>query len=132
MGPISKFKVGDKVRIKKDSDFSSQEKHGVGTISGKGYLGWWTVDFKDGYENSYRDTDIYKVGKDDKPTPVQFILKYMRDEDPFEEFESKKDLNKRIKELLEDRDVREDSMEVFEVKKHFKVKVNKSVRLVKV
>jgi len=65
------LKKGDKVRIKKSSDFIHQNK-GIGRITNIpeiiSNIGWVKVKFEDGYDNSYpiRDLDLVKELKEPK------------------------------------------------------------------
>jgi hypothetical protein len=56
-----KFKVGDRVRIKKGSRyFYDQGKHGIGTIKNKTEGendGYWDIEFDDGYHNCYSEDE---------------------------------------------------------------------------
>ena len=54
------FKVGDKVKIRKTSDFYSQNIFD-GNIIGKDDMGWWRVEFDDGYKNTYETHDLESV-----------------------------------------------------------------------
>lgn len=52
------FKVGDKVRIKKDSEFADQSS-AVGTITSEPNPGgWMNVEFEDGVDDNYREEDL--------------------------------------------------------------------------
>lgn len=49
------MKVGDKVRLRKDSQYYSQAPNLVGTIMQVSVeIGWCQVKFENGYENGYR------------------------------------------------------------------------------
>ena len=56
-----KFKIGDEVMIKKDSEyFNLQGHHGIGTITHASYNNEYEygVRFKDNYSNEYREEDL--------------------------------------------------------------------------
>ena len=59
---MRKFKVGDKVRIRKDSIYAHQSNT-VGMVTEKISDGSFTchVEFEDGSENGYRDRDLELV-----------------------------------------------------------------------
>ena len=60
-----KFKVGDIVKIRNDSEFAGQNSH-VGTIVTTDIYDWFVVKFTDGYRNSYRNYDLEKYEKPKK------------------------------------------------------------------
>lgn len=61
---------------------------------------------------------------------VQYILQYMRDEDPFELFFNLEDAKVRIAKLTEERDVRRDSFVLYHVDQVQKVNIRTTVELV--
>lgn len=99
---------GSKVRIKKDSEYYSQNK-GIGTIQGDfGSQGvnsrgsWAKVIFEDGYKNAYRASDLEPII--DKITQTENSLYNKRilektSELPFDKF--KEDLNIQLRKYLE-------------------------------
>jgi len=65
----SDFKVGDKVKIRKDSPYFEKEgKHGLATIirEMKGQINKFRLEFKDDYNNTYRPLDIELVNPPEK------------------------------------------------------------------
>ncbi len=57
------------------------------------------------------------------PTPVNFILQYDLDVDPFETFETMKEVQARIKELAKRPDLNRDTVKVYEVSKTYDVRL---------
>lgn len=70
--------------------------------------------------------ELIKRGNYKEPK-VNFLLQYELEEDPIEEFETIVQVRKRIKELLQRDDLKEDSMKVYEVKNVKQVKINKQI-----
>lgn len=58
---------------------------------------------------------------------VNFIIQYMLDEDPVEEFETMAQVDKRIKELSEDSSLERDSIFIYEVKERYSVTLETTV-----
>lgn len=81
-----------------------------------------------GKETIYTISSVRKLSRESK---INFLLQYELDEDPWEEFETMPQVRKRIKELLERDDLKEDSMVVYEVKSVKKVTITKSIRISK-
>ena len=54
------FELGDRVKIKKSSQYYGQSKT-IGTITLKEVYPWWRVTFDDGTVNSYREKDLKPV-----------------------------------------------------------------------
>lgn len=71
---------------------------------------------------------VAKFLKGYKEPKVNFLLKYELDEDPVEEFETMKEVEKRIKELLDNEDLKKDSLVVYEIKSVKKVKLETKVK----
>jgi len=130
-----KYKVGDRI-------ICGGDKGVICKIDGDGYImefmdvdSGWSRDnsIPSGYKsvgsNTYyfvNDDDIKLIskGKTMKPKKVNFLLKYDLDEDPIEEFETMKEVDARIKELIEEEDsLQKDSIVIYEVKAKHKVTV---------
>jgi hypothetical protein len=109
-----KFKKGDRVKVIEQASAASVGE--IGIVTEESPVPW--VRFPD------RKTVIHesrlelapKTGRVEKAAKVNFLLKYDLDEDPIEEFETMKQVNKRIKELLEVETLKCDSVVVYEIK----------------
>lgn len=127
---MAKLKIGDKVKVLKDEGDNPEDERLIGRIC--------TISDVDEDEKSYpyclkeSDSDNCWGDKELKKVTnfrLKFLLIYMRDEDPREEFQTLAEVEKRIIELAEDEEVQQDSFEVFEIKKKFSVKLIKKVIL---
>ena len=93
-------------------------KKGVGCKNRLGYkFSWISVDDNQVWVGI---TNI-KLLKEVKMDKAKFGIKYDRDEDPVEFFETRKEADKRIKELLGEDDVDRESIYLFEVGNKWKV-----------
>lgn len=116
-----KFKVGDKVKYTSDN-FGDYDRNPLwGGLYGKlvGIItnhsdGWYDVSWDNGETNSYNEEDLELVKKAELPKPPKFILQYEIDEDPIEEFQTLREVEKRIRELVNEGG---HSFKVYEVKK---------------
>ena len=73
------------------------------------------------YQESLRRNYLKELFKEVKMDKAKFGIKYDRDEDPVEFFETTKEAEKRIKELLGEDDVDKESIYLFEVGNKWKV-----------
>lgn len=129
----TKFKVGERVRIKKGSEYAYQAKGTDGTVR---HLdrpdGWTRVKWDCGYEDNYPNDDLAGLkGKVPKAAPLKFILQYELDADPFEFFATEKEARKRIAELAEKPDLKRDSIRLIEIKKIRTVKLGVKISISK-
>ena len=121
------LKVGDKLlQINKGGDLgfvgkviTVREVCDSGGIESNG-SGFFSEDFL---------KEHFKLLKNGKIPKVNFLLQYELEEDPVEEFETMVQVRKRIKELLERDDLKEDSMKVYEIKSVKEVKISKSITI---
>lgn len=133
-----KFKVGDKVKttfqervegvigeISKEYYYIWQNtnKGSVGSIKPKGFTYSWAVPFEK------EDTIALIKRASGKAFMAKFLLKYDLDTDPIEEFETMKEVNDRIKELVLRSDLKRDSMVVYEIKSKKNVKIDTTISL---
>lgn len=132
----TKFKVGDKVKIV-DIESVSQYEVSVGDVGivsedsiapfvePKNTKKDWSND-----KVAFVESQLEKVdsrGRSVKPKPIKFLVRYERDEDPVEEFETMNQARARVKELLKDEDVKQDSICIYEIKKKYKVEIKETV-----
>ena len=110
-----KFKVGDKVRVKERCS---------GAVKDTVYVLEYT-EFKElrAGEHCTCENNWILVSKSTevKMDKAKWGVKYDRDEDPIEFFDSRKEAEKRIDELLEDDEVEKDSIWLFVVGDKYKV-----------
>lgn len=74
---MNKFKVGDRVRIRKGTQYEGQCSVGGKIVGVNELFGNYSVNFDNGYQNSYYDGDLEMV-PDDKT-----LAKYKKDVDEF-------------------------------------------------
>lgn len=131
-----KFKVGDKVKLVVKN--GNEPRYGWGNVKpgDEGVIaqiqsdGDLIVEFEQQSYWSGVEKEFVLVTKHSvKPKPVHFLLKYDLDVDPIEEFETMKEVNDRIKELMNRSDLKRDSMVVYEIKKKSVVKVDTKISL---
>lgn len=123
---VENFKAGDRIR---NIDIDSNNFNKIGTVfglneEGNGYL----IQYDDGH------TGNYGIDSDYKAFNVKFLLKYMLDVDPIEEFETMEEVDKRIADLVKNkRSLKRDSIFVYEVAKihHVQVEVKITKKLKK-
>ena len=127
-----KFKIGDKVRQKKGSEFYHQSKEQVGVIKSGNPGDWMEVEWSGGDTNSYAAKHLEKVNKKDlKKKNPKFLLRYELDEDPIEEFENLAGVKKRILELVEtESSLDRGSIVVYEVKSTRRIEVKTTTEVV--
>ena len=129
---MSKFKVGDEVYIDPMSDRLAGRKCKVVKVQIDGSNQWYQV--SDG-ETTRWPWNKYVLPVDAKEplelasSPVQFILQYELDSDPFETFATMKDVEARIKELAARPDLKRESIKVYEVAKTYSVKLDTKVTM---
>jgi hypothetical protein len=134
MNKTATFKIGDRVKVVNDKMASTENIGTYGKITELYEDGYYDIELEGMRENE-DDTDyvakgdIEKVNKNtkSKSIKVNFLLKYDLDEDPIEEFETMKQVNARIKELLEDESLDRNSMVVYEVKAKKTVKFDTKI-----
>lgn len=138
-----KYKIGDKVLIRKDlvtdecgsdSVVSEMLKYRGKIATIKRYTDIaYMIDLDGGSWGWTNEMFKGKVdGKKIKAPKVNFLLKYDLDEDPIEEFETMKEVDERINWLVENESsLRKDSIVIYEVKaKHqvsIETKINKKL-----
>jgi len=134
-----KFKVGDKVKKVRKSDHSNCVPIGaVGVIVG--VLEEWNeddydIDYKEGCHHSPRHNRRLATGQDSwlklvsRAKPPKFILQYELDEDPVEEFQTLKEVKKRIQELSKRDDLKRHSIRVYEIKKMWTPTLEETVKI---
>lgn len=136
-----KFKVGDKVKVISDLD-NIVKSGSIGTITeirdgyGSEYPFLVKIQEKDLVNKSdieeYEDCE-FSFSEEELTTPngkvrvpkVNFLLKYDLEDDPIEEFETMKEVDDRIKEIIEEYpdELDRETITVYEVKKKYDVKV---------
>lgn len=75
--------------------------------------------------------ELVKVVKAKLSAPPRYILRYELDSDPFELFATEKEARKRIAELAERRDLKRDSLVLYEIKNTRKVVLGTSIKFTK-
>ena len=155
------FKTGDKIRFLEDGSdyelgFSRDDiKHGdtpfqhlkgskdecigeVVKVNGERCLVKYTIKGRE-MQLSFgkNEIELFKRGKGRSPrVPViNFLLKYDLHEDPTEEFETRADALKRVKELLKDKDrngLKLDSIYIYEIKSKSKVEIINNLKVSKI
>lgn len=125
---MSKFKIGDIVRLREGSAFFSQSKGEKGEVLGEEDSdGWVSVEWESGYENTYEVEDLYLAVEKGKMTSAKYCLSDSGGK-LLGLFSSKKDLNEKIEDLLgEDIDIK-DSLVVYEVSQARLVSVGWSIK----
>lgn len=122
------LKVGDSIKTNGNGSRKEQRWHrGVVievdresfAIKTARYNGW-NVNF-----NSEVDIEILP-----KIENVNFLLQYELDEDPIEEFETIEQVKERIEELVLDKNLKRDSIVVWEVSKKTKIEVKTNVEII--
>jgi hypothetical protein len=123
---MTQFKVGDRVRRTMSGGHYGVNQGDVNTVAGT--QGVW-LQFK-GVDTSNNEfafhENYYELVTDDKEKlkePVNFILQYELDTDPFETFATMKEVEARIKELAKRTDLKRESIKVYEIAKTFDVKL---------
>ena len=140
------FKVGDRVKILGNDNLGiGNEKEGyvvdlneAGNIERVEIKTGWPRDnsissaYKSKGGNSFWNVfgekfELVSSAKKSKPRKINFILQYVLREDPIEEFETLPEVRKRIKELLENKDLQRDSLVVYEIKAKRSVTIKNQV-----
>ena len=125
------FKVGDTVKLKNYDKYRDYREHRgeIATIESAIYddMFDYGIDWVDGEHSSVKKNNLillWEAGnkpKEVKMDKAKFGIKYDRDEDPVEFFETTKEAEKRIKELLGEDDVDKESIYLFEVGNKWRV-----------
>lgn len=127
------FKIGDQVRVKENCSQCEPGNIYVLTNSDDdGTLYACNEDLKKKLASGCScrgNWELVKNGKQVKEKPMQFVVIWEEDSDPYEFFETKIKAMKKIKELLENKEVREDSIQLVEIKKHWKIEKTVNARL---
>ncbi len=127
-----KFKIGDKVKIiaceddycDKDCVGKTTTIIGIGTDNEYPYI----VERIGNMDEIFKDSELQLV-KPAKAKPVIYVVGWETDEDPYRTFTSESEMRGYLTELAKDDDVEKDSIEVFEVKKHYKVSFDFKTKL---
>lgn len=116
------FKIGDTVKMVSPSTRDDVPIGTIGTIIAVNrYSQDWDVDWGGikGYECVYsREIELVSNKEPVQELPPKlpkFILQYELGTDPFELFTTEKELRARIKELSENRDLKRDSIKVYDI-----------------
>lgn len=128
-----KFKVGDRVKlVKVHKNWVSEETKFLGKpgiISNNDdsdvrvEVKFDNEELNDGYNYFYEyQLELISHSKEVSMLKAKYGIKYDRDTDPVEFFQTKKDADKRIAELLDDAEVDKSSIVLFEVGKRWEVK----------
>lgn len=129
----NKFKAGDKVCLVK-GHYSDSEIGMTGVLIrapyGSASGGNAEVTLPNGEIRTWL-ADHVKLVTAAKIAPPRFILQYELDEDPFELFATEKEVRARIKDLAERRDLKRDSIKVYEIKNVRAVKLGTSIKFTK-
>jgi len=129
---MTKFKVGDKVKVIKTIDRDGHDQPSNHHLIGK--IGKVVEVRKSDTVFPYR---IDGIGSDDrfsarelqraKVGPTKFILKYELESDPIEEFSSLAEVKERIHAIALDENLKKDSIVLYEIKKVSKISVKTHV-----
>jgi len=118
------IKVGAVFKFNCDDDnvtVTRIDKNNVIFDDGNSPIDFMLSEMEDGYCELIRKAN----GKAKK---VNFLLKYDLDEDPIEEFETMKEVDERIKELVEEEDsLQKESIIIYEIKAKHEVKVETKI-----
>ena len=119
-----KFKVGDTVKLKSYAVYADYRRHRgeIATIESaiRDDVFDYGIEWVDGERSNVEKNNLILL-KEVKMDKAKFGIKYDRDEDPVEFFETTKEAEKRIKELLGEDDVDKESIYLFEVGNKWKV-----------
>jgi hypothetical protein len=74
---MRKFKIGDKVKIRKGTRFYSQSRL-IGEIVGFEDSEWYKVKFTNDYKNAYKDEDLEFAEKVKEKVEVFGIVKFCK------------------------------------------------------
>ncbi|MDD5551100.1 MAG: hypothetical protein PHS34_07570 [Candidatus Omnitrophica bacterium] len=109
--PTDKNKKGEKFKI-----------IGINNLYGGIYY-YGAIKSNDELISGWLEKELRLVKKG-KPTKVNYLLQYELENDPIEEFETIKQVEERIKELAEDKNLQEDSIVLYKIAsvKHIKIK----------
>ena len=123
---MSKFKVGDRVKIAKTSQYYPYRSRANGIIT-EFDSDSIQVKFDDGNQNSYREIDLVLLNNQKLMTPTHVVV-LEEDRDPAKFFTSKKDADDFIKDLSDRQEVKKDSIVIAEVKNVKKVSIYKQLK----
>lgn len=120
-----KFKVGNYVIAKLNGeDITKGKKYKVVRVD---YDGDITI-LDDAKETHDVDMQDFELATSQSTPKVNFLLKYDLDEDPIEEFETMKEVDDRIKQLVEEEDsLQKDSIVIYEIKSKHEVKIETKI-----
>lgn len=142
-----KFKVGDRVRLieslasfdkNAEGEIYEIDGHSIGVcfdIKRRGHdLGNYgkKCEYGRGWYVQENDIELIKTESEVPMKDIKYGVKYDRDTDPVEFFKSKPQAKKRIQELLDDPEVKKESIYLFQVGKVEKVQRLQNFELVKV
>jgi hypothetical protein len=126
-----KFRVGDVCKVKKGCEKNCSNFHDSGAVSIKiigidvdcyQYDFYTSTGKRAGSCNCFNDDDLILLSKAETSLEkAKYGIKYDINGDPVEFFATKKDAEKRIKELLQEEYVDKDSIYFFELGKIYKV-----------
>ena len=131
---MAKFKVGDRVRVKRDCSGAIKGEIytlTMGSRNGNGMDALWAG----GRCNCQYNWILVegKRGRPKKEKPNQFIAIYdENDEDPVKEFKTRKELMAWLKEAYENEDIINSSIKVAEIKNWFDISTTFRLKKVKV
>lgn len=118
---MMKFQSGDVVRIKQGTRYWGQ-------FAGEGTIRSVTPDASlpysvraRSYTNNYGDDDLVLVRREVSMDKAKFGIKYDRQLDPVEFYETRKAAEARITELLDDAEVKKTTMYLFAIGEKWKV-----------
>ena len=140
---MSKFKVGDRVRITESEGYAGKDWQKGKTAIITNLLGSDLVAVDSDTPEGEKETEntglsfslsslelISKRGRPTKPKPIKYVAFYdEHDVDPYKEFEDVKALRKWLKEAYKDEDIDNDSIKVWKDPKPVKVSFTTNVTL---
>ena len=127
----TEFKVGDKIKLVKETSYSHIVKGDIATVSHADKYGeeYGFVELSDTSAHWLNVEKNFELVSNAKLKPITHVVVWTEDSDPAKFFTSEKEARKFVKELSDNSSVEKDSIYLVTVKSVKKVKINKTLNL---